>query len=83
MPKYKNLTPKLIEGFLDKMFGRIATRAGQDVAKDMARKDPTIGKKLARAAALVKDIENDMFAWHHRAPSEEEFKKYIKEYDEK
>ena len=60
MPKYKNLTPKLIEGFLDKMFGRIATRAGQDVAKDMARKDPTIGKKLARAAALVKDIENDM-----------------------
>ena len=60
MLKYKNLTPKLIEGFLDKMFGRIATRAGQDVAKDMARKDPTIGKKLARAAALVKDIENDM-----------------------
>ena len=60
MPKYKNLTPKLIEGFLDKMFGRIATRAGQDVAKDMARKYTTVGKKLARAAALVKDIENDM-----------------------
>ena len=60
MAKYKNLTPKLIEGFIDKMFGRIATRAGQDVAKDMARKDPTVGKKLARAAALVKDIEKDM-----------------------
>ena len=60
MAKYKNLTPKLIEGFIDKMFGRIATRAGQDVAKDMAKKDPTVGKKLARAAALVKDIEKDM-----------------------
>jgi len=60
MPKYKNLTPKLIEGFFDKMFGRIITKAGQDVIKDMTRKDPKIGKKLSRVANLVKDIENDM-----------------------
>ena len=60
MTKYKNLTPKLIEGFLDKMFGRIATKTGQAVATDMSRNDPEIGKKLARVAKLVKDIEKDM-----------------------
>ena len=60
MAKYKKLTPKLIEGFLDKMFGRIATRAGKDIAKEMGKKDPKVGKKLARVAKLVKDIENDM-----------------------
>tara|TARA_R100001377_G_scaffold81900_1_gene61747 strand:- start:786 stop:1034 length:249 start_codon:yes stop_codon:yes gene_type:complete len=60
MAKYKKLTPELIEGFLDKMFGRIATQAGKQVAKDMGKKDPKVGKKLARVAALVKDIENDM-----------------------
>ena len=42
------------------MFGRIATRAGKDIAKEMGKKDPKVGKKLARVAALVKDIENDM-----------------------
>jgi len=31
----------------------------------------------------ILDIENDMFAWHHRAPNEEEYKKFIKEIDEK
>ena len=60
MPKYKNFTPKLIEGFMDRMFGRIATRAGQDVAKDMARKDPRVGKLLGHAAKLVKQIEKEM-----------------------
>ena len=60
MAKYKNLTPKLIEGFLDKMFGRIATRAGQDVAKEMGKKDPKVGKLLNHAAELVKQIEKEM-----------------------
>ena len=31
----------------------------------------------------VSDIENDMFAWHHRAPTEDECKRFIKEIDEK
>ena len=30
----------------------------------------------------VKDIENDMFAWHHRAPNDLEYEKFIKEIDE-
>ena len=60
MAKYKKLTPELIEGFLDKMFGRIATQAGKQVAKDMGKRDPKVGKKMARVAKLVKDIENDM-----------------------
>ena len=31
----------------------------------------------------ISDIENDMFAWHHRAPNEDECKTFIKEIDEK
>jgi|TARA_B110000211_G_scaffold36995_1_gene37222 hypothetical protein len=60
MANYKNLKPEIVEGFLEKMFGKIITKAGQDVANDMAKKDPTFGKKMNRVATLVKDIENDM-----------------------
>jgi len=31
----------------------------------------------------ITDIENNMFAWHHRSPNEEEYKKFIKELDER
>ena len=31
----------------------------------------------------ISDIEDDMFAWHHRAPNEDEYKTFIKEIDEK
>ena len=27
----------------------------------------------------IKEIENDMFAWHHRAPNEEEYKRFCEE----
>lgn len=57
MPKYKNLTPQLIEGFLEKMFGAIATKTGKKVAKDMAKKDPEVGKLLSRASDLVSQAE--------------------------
>lgn len=45
-------------------------------------------KPLAIIANTVKgkgitDIEKDMFAWHHRAPSDNEYKKFIEEIDEK
>ena len=30
----------------------------------------------------ISEIENDMFAWHHRAPNDGEYKKFIKEIDE-
>tara|TARA_Y100001973_G_C5176976_1_gene322539 strand:+ start:144 stop:896 length:753 start_codon:yes stop_codon:yes gene_type:complete len=29
----------------------------------------------------IKDIEKDMFAWHHRAPSPEEYHKFLREID--
>ena len=73
MAKYKNLTPKLIEGFLDKMFGRIATRVGQDVAKDMSRSDPEIGRLLKHAANLVKKTEK-----HLNSMSKSDRAKYIR-----
>ena len=60
MAKYKNLTPKLIEGFLDKMFGKIATATGQQVAIDMAKKDPKVGKLLKVAADMVKRTEKHL-----------------------
>ena len=78
MAKYKNLTPKLIEGFLDKMFGRIATKVGQDVAKDMSRSDPEIGKLLKHAANLVKKTEK-----HLNSMSKSEKEKYIKGLEKK
>jgi transketolase len=45
------------------------------------------GKPTAVIANTIKgkgisDIENDMFAWHHRAPNDGEYKKFIKEIDE-
>tara|TARA_R110000744_G_scaffold39158_4_gene89212 strand:+ start:3714 stop:4463 length:750 start_codon:yes stop_codon:yes gene_type:complete len=45
-------------------------------------------KPLAIIANTVKgkgiaDIEKDMFAWHHRAPSDNEYKKFIEEIHEK
>ena len=58
MSKYKNLSPQIVEGFLDKMFGRIATRAGQDVAKDMARKEVT--RLLSQVNRLEKDLKYAM-----------------------
>ena len=73
MAKYKNLTPKLIEGFLDKMFGRIATKTGQAVARDMSRSDPEIGKLLTHAANLVKKTEK-----HLNSMSKSDRAKYIR-----
>ena len=45
------------------------------------------GKPTAVIANTIKgkgisDIENNMFAWHHRAPNDGEYKKFIKEIDE-
>jgi|TARA_B110000263_G_scaffold65202_1_gene56291 hypothetical protein len=60
MAKYKKLTPELIEGFFDKMFGKITTQAGKDVVKQMSKSDPSVGKKLARVANMIKKLENDM-----------------------
>lgn len=31
----------------------------------------------------ISEIENDMFAWHHRAPSDDEYNRFIEEIDEK
>ena len=57
MTKYKNSTPQIVEGFLEKMFGALATKAGQKVAKDLAKKDPEMGKLLARASGLLKQAD--------------------------
>ena len=74
MAKYKKLTPELIEGFLDKMFGRIATQAGKQVAKDMGKKDPNAGELLNRAWKLAGDMEK-----HLKSMSPSKREKYKKD----
>ena len=78
MANYKNMKPEVIKEVLSKMFGALATKTGQSVAKDMAKKDPTVGKKLARAAALVKDIEKDLKGMSKK--EKEEYKKDLLSY---
>jgi len=57
MANYKNNTPKLVEGFLDKFFGKIATKAADKALKDINKKDPKLGKLLSRAQDIRKDGE--------------------------
>ena len=57
MPKYKNLSPKLIEGFLDKMLGKIITKKAEKHIKDISKKDPKLGKILQRANNVAKEGE--------------------------
>jgi transketolase len=50
--------------------------------------DRTLDKRpIAVVANTVKgkgisEIENDMFAWHHRAPNDDEYKRFVREIDE-
>ena len=69
MPKYKNNTPQIVEGFLEKMFGAIATRVGQKVANDIAKKDPEMGKLLDKAQDLMKQAEKRL---NKMTPAEKE-----------
>ena len=72
MPKYKNLTPKLIEGFIDKMFGRILTKKAEKHIKDITNKDPKLGKILQRANKVAKDGEKYL-----KSMSKSEREKYM------
>lgn len=60
MAKYKPVDEKIVEGFMEKMFGRIVTKAGQQVAADIAKKDPKFGSKFKRLNNMIKDIEKDL-----------------------
>ena len=57
MSKYKNLSPQIVEGFLDKIFGRILTRKAEKHIKDISKKDPKLGKILQRANNVAKEGE--------------------------
>ena len=72
MPKYKNLSPKLVEGFLDKMLGKVATRAAEKHIKDISKKDPKLGKILQRANKVAKEGEKYL-----KSMSKDEREKYM------
>ena len=60
MPKYKNLKPEIIEGFLDAMFGKVATKAAEKTIKDIEKKDPKLGKLLKIANDVAKKGERHL-----------------------
>ena len=45
-------------------------------------KRPTVVIANTKKGNGVTDIENDIFAWHHRAPNDNEYKKFMEELDE-
>ena len=57
MARYKNNTPQIVEGFLDKMFGAFVKKRGQQIAKDMGRKDPEMGR------LDLKNIKTNLSIW--------------------
>lgn len=54
MPNYKKVKSQVREGFLDRFFGKIATKAAEKATKDIQKKDPELGNLLKRAADLRK-----------------------------
>ena len=65
-----------VDGHDTKMLSRAITHYDEEHKPTVVVANTIKGKGIL-------DIENDMFAWHHRAPNEEEYKKFIKEIDEK
>ena len=45
-------------------------------------KRPTVVIANTKKGNGIIDIENDIFAWHHRAPNDNEYKKFMEELDE-
>ena len=54
MVKYKKVKPEITEGFLDKLFGKLATSAASKAIKDIQKKDAELGKLIATAQDLRK-----------------------------
>ena len=60
-----------------KSFGcDVALVDGHDVEQLLASMS-VVDKPKVVLANTVKEIERDMFAWHHRAPTDEEYEKFI------
>ena len=57
MSKYKNNTPLVVESFLEKMFGALATAKGKALTKMISKQDPEMGKLLNKGADLIKQAE--------------------------
>ena len=54
MPKYKKVKPEIVEGLLDRFFGKIATKSAEKAIKDIKKKDPELGNLLDQAKQLRK-----------------------------
>tara|TARA_R110002020_G_scaffold68202_3_gene178520 strand:+ start:2879 stop:3121 length:243 start_codon:yes stop_codon:yes gene_type:complete len=54
MPKYKKVKPEIVEGLLDRFFGKIATKSAERAIKDIKKKDPELGNLLDQAKQLRK-----------------------------
>tara|TARA_B100000287_G_C19942440_1_gene507012 strand:+ start:68 stop:304 length:237 start_codon:yes stop_codon:yes gene_type:complete len=57
MAKYKNLDENIINEFIGKIFGALAKNKAKSVVKDLSKKDPKLGKRLAYAKKLADDTQ--------------------------
>ena len=64
-----------INGHDTKMISRAITDWNPDEKPTVVIANTTKGKG-------IKEIEDDMFAWHHRAPDEDEYERFIREINE-
>ena len=57
MANYKNLDENIINEFIGKIFVGIAKRQAKSIVKDISKKDPKLGKRLAMATKLADDTK--------------------------
>ena len=84
----RSLDPKLTTNMFDSFGCDAVDVDGHDINSLVkAMKSNDSGKPKVILANTIKgkgieEIENDMFAWHHRAPNKDEYKRFMREIDE-
>tara|TARA_R100000008_G_C3561269_1_gene156318 strand:+ start:63 stop:260 length:198 start_codon:yes stop_codon:yes gene_type:complete len=60
MPKYKNVTPQLVEGFMEKFFAALGRGLRKQALKDLAKKDPVIAKSIKDLEQAKANLEKSL-----------------------
>ena len=79
MAKYKKVKPEIIEGPLDRFFGKLATGAASRAIKNIKKKDPELGKLLDAAQDLRKRGE-ERLAKMTKQERDDEWESMVKKY---
>ena len=79
MAKYKKVKPEIIEGLLDRFFGKLATGAASRAIKNIKKKAPELGKLLDAAQDLRKRGE-ERLAKMTKQERDDEWESMVKKY---